>query len=774
MKKAILFLLILPGAVMFAHGGLSVGLPGAVKKQVSKLDEKVLADTKEQNKPAAAALAGNGAAEVSWASVPEASSYNLYLTPPSQLQAAAATAKTPNVSSPYYLAGLVNGTTYFYAVSSVANGVESALSPFTQFTPSSSLPLRPENVSCTGGYGQAALSWNPVSGAVSYNIYWGAASGVTRASAKISGVAAASYAHNGLAYGQTYYYRAAAVNAGGESLPGAETRCATFAQPLSYQIDPLVYTTLQRTVIPSAPISTSPAIMPYQVAKFAEHGYGVWQTGPGLAAEKRPDLMPAAYSTAAVTNTAGLLRFFDMTDVHITDKESPGQAIFFGYIGRTISAYSPAMLYNTQVLDAAVQTVNALNKTKKFDFGISLGDTVNNAQYNETRWYIDVLDGKVINPDSGVKDDPVSGPNNDYQDEFKAVGLDKDIPWYQAVGNHDHFWMGSFPIDDKARQAAIGTVPLNISSEIFTTAIGTGGSGYYVGAIDGGTVYGSVTGAGAVTSFGTPPTVPADADRRLLSRAGWMAEFLDTSSLPAGHGFSQAGAASGFGCYAFEPRPDMPLKVIVLDDTQAETDAPDGSNGPDYGHASLDQQRYDWLVSELDKGQAEQKLMIIAMHIPIGVEAAGSLLGWSSLAYVTEADLIAKLHSYPNLLLLVAGHRHLNTVTAFVSTDPAHPELGFWQVETKSLREFPQQFRTIDIVRNSDNSVSILAANVDPAVKDGSQAATARAYAIAANQVFNIMQPASPGSYGTYNAELFKQLSPEMQAKIQNYGTPLP
>jgi hypothetical protein len=43
-------------------------------------------------------------------------------------------------------------------------------------------------------------------------------------------------------------------------------------------------------------------------------------------------------------------------------------------------------------LDAAVQTINALHKINPFDFGISLGDASNSTQYNETRWYIDVLD----------------------------------------------------------------------------------------------------------------------------------------------------------------------------------------------------------------------------------------------------------------------------------------------------------------------------------------------------------------------------------------------
>lgn len=53
------------------------------------------------------------------------------------------------------------------------------------------------------------------------------------------------------------------------------------------------------------------------------------------------------------------------------------------------------MLYTTQVLDSAVKTINALHNTKlKFDMGISLGDTCNTTQLNETRWYLDIMDGK--------------------------------------------------------------------------------------------------------------------------------------------------------------------------------------------------------------------------------------------------------------------------------------------------------------------------------------------------------------------------------------------
>jgi hypothetical protein len=98
------------------------------------------------------------------------------------------------------------------------------------------------------------------------------------------------------------------------------------------------------------------------------------------------------------------------------------------------------------------------------------------------------------------------------------------------------------------------------------------------------------------------------------------------------------------------------------------------------------------------------------------------------------------------------------------SPDAGRPELGFWQIETSSLRDYPQQFRTFEIVRNSDATVSIVTTDVDPAVADGSPAAISRTYAVAAQQLFDNPIGLLPSC--SYNAELVVQLSPDMRARL--------
>ncbi len=564
-------------------------------------------------------------------------------------------------------------------------------------------------------------------------------------------------------------------------------------KPVQWPIAKQVPTTAQQQVLPVALAADAPKINPADVTLYEKCGYSVWQAGAGTNYsqypahpqhhQKRAELAPL-YKGAP--NAAQLLAFFAISDIHITDKESPAQVIYPGWsalfgpssAGLMQQAYSPVILSTTHVLDAAIQTVNALHKQTPFGFGISLGDDVNNTQYNELRWFIDVLDGKVITPSSGAH---VGADAIDYQKPFKAAGLDKTIPWYQVVGNHDQFWSGVLYENAKTQQAHVGAAVINLKVDLSNpNAINT--TGDYMGVIDGTTPYGNVIDAGPEKNFPAPPTVVADANRRSLSTnesstRNWMREFFTTASTPVGHGFTQANVDEDFACYSFEPKSDLPLKVIVLDDTNKKNDKLGCPMF--YGTGHLDPTRLEWLKRELQKGQDEGKLMIIAAHIPIKPQVSITDPRPMSTFYdKSEEDaLLATLHSYPNLILWIAGHRHLNTITPQPNNAADlndHPEQSFWEVETSSLRDFPQQFRTFEIRRNGDNTISIITTDVDPAVAAGSPAAKSRGYAIGAARLFG----ATPAILGdatshAYNAELVKQLSPQMQAKIAKCGSPI-
>ena len=589
------------------------------------------------------------------------------------------------------------------------------------------------------------------------------------------------------------------------SLAGySQCDAAEQGQIKGYPIASDVSTTRQKTVVPGP--TPSVMILLDEVSKYKQYGYGTWKDGKGINDGKRTDIMPAGYTGASVTKKAKLLNFFTISDIHITDKESPSQLIYlqqlyypnllpapFDRLGHypwswETSVYSPVMLYTTHVLDAAVQTVNALHKKNPIDFGISLGDTCNSTQYNELRWYIDVLDGKVITPSSGAH---VGADTIDYQKPYQAAGLFKTIPWYQTLGNHDHFWIGSIPVNDDLRKSYVSDTIIAVG-DVLLNPKNISKPDYYMGVLDGSTPYGDIVGAGPAGDpkfKNGPPKVVADPDRRSLLRTEWISEYFKTTSNPIGHGFNLVDPTQekGFACYSFVPKANIPIKVIVLDDTQREDDG----DTDIHGHGFLDRARWAWLKKELAEGDTAGQLMIIAAHVPIGVQPAGSKMEWwmDPQNAVTQKDLITELQSHPNLLMWIAGHRHLNTVKAFVSTDPTHPENGFWQIETSSLRDFPQQFRTFEIYLNSDNTISIMTTDVDPAVKDGTPAAKSRTYAVATQQISkNNQSPVFKASDPTidptildptihamptysYNAELVKKLSPEMQDKLKNLGT---
>ncbi len=603
----------------------------------------------------------------------------------------------------------------------------------------------------------------------------------------------------------------------------------------TYPISTTINSTLVQTVIPAnlpklgVPYGPGAQIWPSDIEDYAAQGYGLWNPDGPAFPYLLPDMNnpPNPNNGYVIPTSSGpsgttLLTFFTISDVHICDKESPARAIYTAYqypeprvtnpltgalqpaVGS--SFYSGIILNTTHVLDAAVQTINALHQVTPFDFGIGLGDACDSNQYNELRWYIDVIDGKMITPSSGAHLGSYGPDSINYQRPYQAAGLDKSIKWYQAIGNHDQLWMGSTPANNYIRKTLVGSKVLDLGQIVLQPPFYLTPDwnqikktrGFYMGVVDGATQYGTIIYAGADTM--PTPKVHADPKRHSVSPSAWMREFFNTTSKPVGHGFTQEMIAEGFACYHFYPKADLPIKVIVLDDTD--------KTGTMFG--ALDNKRYKWLIKELDAGQKANQLMIVCCHIPVHPYALANpipsesdpnpaydyLTIWTdptAFEGISEMQLLATLHNYPNMILWISGHVHRNTITPQPYGDPANG-IGFWEVETPSLRDYPQQFRHFQIVCNDEGNISIFVHSVDPAVNPAfvngsSPAYTSREYSLATQQIFgnpwqmgpgmvlsdpsNLLGPNDPSSNGVYNAELviqLSQLTPGLQAKMRAFS----
>ncbi len=159
------------------------------------------------------ATPGNAEATISWNAVSGANSYNLYWSTTSGVIGT----KITGATSPYVQAGLSNGTTYYYVITAVNENGESSASAQVSAIPMAPPPAAPTAVTATAGNAQVTVSWNAVSGATSYNLYWSTTPGVTPANGNRIIAATSAYLHTGLSNGTTYYYVVTALNANGES-----------------------------------------------------------------------------------------------------------------------------------------------------------------------------------------------------------------------------------------------------------------------------------------------------------------------------------------------------------------------------------------------------------------------------------------------------------------------------------------------------------------------------------------------------------------------------
>ena len=153
-----------------------------------------------------------GQVSLDWSAVTSASSYTVYWDNATGISSSS-TAITSVSTDNYTHSSLDNGSKYYYKVAAVAtdNTIGSLSSEVNAATP---LPAA-DNLSASGANNTITLTWNTVSGATSYTLYWDNVSGIDSSDTAITSITNDNYTHSNMDNGSTYYYKVAAVNSSG-------------------------------------------------------------------------------------------------------------------------------------------------------------------------------------------------------------------------------------------------------------------------------------------------------------------------------------------------------------------------------------------------------------------------------------------------------------------------------------------------------------------------------------------------------------------------------
>lgn len=404
------------------------------------------------------------------------------------------------------------------------------------------------------------------------------------------------------------------------------------------------------------------------------------------------------------------LRIAIISDTQIVDEESPARAVRFAPF--LAEAWRPQEAYGLQTLDATLRVINARHRAGKgvgrpIDLVLFTGDLCEGAQHNELRWVIDTMDGRWIVPDSGELDGPLrpGPPDLNPKLPFQAAGLDREVPWYTVHGNHDGLCAGVFGIDSTRADPEVWHSPqlepvaillgLHDLTPVWHSLMPTRDQSPAI-------IRASADPADPTTlelaldELYSGPIVP-DSQRHFIDRSRFIEAHFDTLTQPIGHGFTEWNRSSGAAWYAVKPKPDVPVRLLVMD-----TVAPDPVPGFPNHYGVLTRAQFESFVKpEVEDAEAAGEFVILVSHHP----SADFNLPHPG-ATVRTSEFRRYLTSRSNILAHLCGHTHRHRVTRIEGPSP------YFEIETGSIIDYPQEGRMLDIFYDESTGAVLLASEI--------------------------------------------------------------